>query len=116
MFRKVNVVIGVMMASVSAADAADASGNFRMYMSYSCGAYADARHGNTHLGNALEAWIGGWLSGINWNAPSGDILNGSDLKGVYVWLDNYCQQNPLDKFGTAAYWLVRELEAKQQSK
>jgi hypothetical protein len=115
MFQKVSVVAGIMMmASVSAANAADASGRFRMYMSYSCGAYADARRGDTHLGNALEARVGGWISGVNWHDPSGDILNGSDLDGAFVWLDNYCQQNPLDKFNDAAKRLVRELEAKQQ--
>lgn len=113
MFRKVSVVIGfVMMASVGAADAGE---SMRVYMNYGCGAYVDARRSDTQLSNFLEAWIGGWISGINRKLPSGDILNGSSLKGAYILFDNYCQQNPLDMLSTAAIRITNELESKQQS-
>ncbi len=57
------------------------------------------------------AWIDGFISGINYQDAEkkmrGDNINPETVK---QWLVNYCRENPLDMFFTAAIKLAKELE------
>jgi hypothetical protein len=33
-----------------------------------------------------------------------------------MWLENYCREHPLHKYGTAVIYLVNSLTAKEQTK
>jgi hypothetical protein len=42
-----------------------------------------------------EAWLVGYLSGMA-SGSRKDALKGSTASSFFVWMDNYCQVNPLD--------------------
>ena len=80
--------------------------------------------------NHREAWLVGYMSGLNkmnWvrePAPSGDpwslvsplLLYGDPLHKVnsaeqmLLWMDNYCNKNPLSNISIGGFELFRELE------
>ena len=76
----------------------------------SCGAWTEARKNNKLDSLAYETWVQGFLSGINSTGVMGiDILESGDHENWLVWIDNYCQQKPLDKIYTGVSQLADEL-------
>jgi hypothetical protein len=61
------------------------------------------------MGERMESWAIGFVSGSNWSSKGKDELEGINADAVYSWLDNYCRQNPLDRFPTAVNRLAQEL-------
>ena len=67
-----------------------------------------------------EAWLTGYLSGLNWmhsvNDPKGKIpdpLNKvNSAEQMFLWMDNYCRKNPLNSASTGAQDLFIELMKK----
>jgi hypothetical protein len=55
-----------------------------------------------------EAWLMGYLSGRA-SALNKDFLKGTDNESIYVWIDNYCRDNPTKDVDDAAKELVKEL-------
>jgi hypothetical protein len=75
--------------------------------SQSCGTWTAGRRDRQALGS--EQWILGFLSGIGYVSlvPNGtNPLEGTDAKGVWAWVDNYCQTHPLDPIITAGIKFV----------
>jgi hypothetical protein len=66
----------------------------------SCESWAEHRpHG------AYTQWVLGFISGAAWRASSSetfDPLDGTNARGVWAWIDNYCAANPLEKIADAA--------------
>ena len=69
--------------------------------------------------NPFEAyargWLLGYLSGFNvmldvMDAPAPDHLISPSPKQIYLWVDNYCKQNPLATIDRAGNDLFIELE------
>jgi hypothetical protein len=66
---------------------------------------------------AREAWLTGYLSGLNWmhvaNEPkekiSGPLSKVNSLDQMTLWMDNYCTKNPLSSASTGAVKLFLEL-------
>jgi hypothetical protein len=58
----------------------------------------------------MEAWVQGYLSAAG-NYETNQ-LNKVDRQDFLVWLDNYCQNNPLKKVIDGAQALVHEIEKK----
>tara|TARA_Y100000296_G_scaffold52238_1_gene59834 strand:- start:403 stop:723 length:321 start_codon:yes stop_codon:yes gene_type:complete len=54
-------------------------------------------------------WVNGFVSAAGY---FGKELKEVDSDAMLVFMDNYCQQNPLNKIGDGAKALVRELESK----
>ena len=50
-------------------------------------------------------WVFGYLSGVQEVVA----LNSTDNVAIMVWINNYCQANPLNDIGTAAQKLLIEL-------
>ena len=77
----------------------------------SCGAWSQLRGLQvTQPAKAVPLnWILGYLSGRA-AATGFDLLDVVDIESASVWIDNYCQANPLDFLGTAAARLGDELE------
>jgi hypothetical protein len=51
----------------------------------------------------VESWVMGFLSGIGFErSPEVEPLHGIDADGVWAWIDNYCQANPLKDIAVAA--------------
>lgn len=58
-----------------------------------------------------EAWLGGFLTGLNVNDDSDqDILGAVDMDTVIVWTDRYCAQNPSRSLKDAGQGLYMELK------
>lgn len=55
-----------------------------------------------------ENWIIGYLSGIAVITNS-DFLIGVEAESIYLWMDKYCQKNPLNQIGDGGYDLAKEL-------
>ncbi|WP_176481650.1 hypothetical protein [Pseudomonas sp. HAR-UPW-AIA-41] len=79
----------------------------------SCGEWVEERRENTY--HATLHWIQGFLSAYNAYVYSGTnpdgVFGGADYKAIAVWMDNYCQKNPLSTPYTGAELLIKELEA-----
>ena len=58
--------------------------------------------------NADRAWVLGFLSGVNFSDRIGYIGKGTDAKGIFVWIDRYCKNNPMKTISSAATALVDE--------
>ena len=71
----------------------------------SCGGWVEARKG-TPIKQLVEDWGLGYLSGVAMWTPESPLDN-LDPAAVFVWLDNYCQQRPLEQFKSALDAFVR---------
>ena len=66
---------------------------------------------------AVESWFAGYMSGINMMyvtySKREDALNKVDsLDQMILWMDNYCNKNPLNRASTGALELFLELAKK----
>jgi hypothetical protein len=72
----------------------------------SCGAYVEARSNANDQGIDYGMWLTGYLTVINQYRLSDDgmpsILEGTDVQGALLWLENYCRTNPTVSFIDAA--------------
>jgi hypothetical protein len=69
-----------------------------------------------------QTWLFGFISGLNAmndfhafsrGQPQQDLLKKlSSSDQLVVWMDTYCQRNPLSKLGEAGFILLRELGSK----
>lgn len=67
--------------------------------SSSCGRWTTVRRERSE-GHAwgYEQWLLGYISGVAVGNGHPDVFNplsGTDLDGVWAWVDNYCRTNPL---------------------
>lgn len=64
-----------------------------------CGEWVAARRGGTASSAGavnMEGWILGYLSG-NADALNIDILRNVSAESIFLWMDNYCKANPLER-------------------
>jgi hypothetical protein len=66
-----------------------------------------------------RAWVLGYLSGLNTmhelNGNSNNPLSKvNSAEQIYVWMDNYCQKNPLNTVGDGGFQLFIELMKKSK--
>lgn len=58
-------------------------------------------------------WLLGFLSGLNVDERVGDSLaKTTSTKQIFLWMDNYCMNNPLKNVGEGAQVLMVELMKK----
>ncbi len=81
----------------------------------SCGQFLeDKEQLATLLDREYFAWAQGFLSAANaFVAHPKPYVDLSDIAGQKLWLENYCQQNPLDKFYVATVELWKDLAKRQ---
>lgn len=60
----------------------------------SCGQWVAGNSGRPYSQFTNRAWLLGYLSGLA-STSRKDILNGVDNESIFLWVDNYCQTNPL---------------------
>ena len=82
----------------------------------SCGQWVEDRKIDSHY--TQLNWVMGFISAYNYYVYTGTAPNGvfgaADPNAVAVWLDNYCQGNPLSTPYEGAISLVKELNARLQ--
>jgi len=96
------VLTGSALPPVKTASAATLMGTG---ITVSCGGWIEVRKG-TPVKPQLEDWALGYLSGVAMWTPESPLDN-LDPGAVFVWLDNYCQQRPLEPFKLALDNFVR---------
>jgi hypothetical protein len=79
----------------------------------SCGDWVQARRQPGPIKDAYSFWVLGFLSGSVVQTKQ-DVLRGVGPNAIETWVDNYCQQNPLDLLGAAAASLFEELGSRQR--
>jgi hypothetical protein len=72
---------------------------------------------NRTMGNKVSfqqrSWIAGYLSGYNVASNDPDFLvSKPDAAAIYIWIDNYCRNKPLDDLMHAVTALKDELVAR----
>jgi len=95
-------------ALLSTASHADYDYMIYGYPDTSCGTWTTERDKDSSEGWQLESWILGWISGAGW---AGDTeLKNTDSQALIQWINNYCQENPLDELIDGVKALTVELE------
>ena len=76
----------------------------------SCGECISERSsGNWH---SKGQWMLGVISAVGYYGVYD--LKRTDSRAFAVWIDNYCQKNPLDDFSKGVYSLIEELAKKKR--
>jgi hypothetical protein len=77
----------------------------------SCGQWLQYRTtGDKGNSFQLQAWIDGYLSGYNVASTDPDFLASQPAAvALYIWIDNYCRDKPLDVLTQAVTALKKEL-------
>lgn len=75
---------------------------------FSCGDWVQERKIDSARQILFRRWILGYLSGLA-SGLGKDILKGTGNESIYLWIDNFCQANPLKDSDDAANELFREL-------
>lgn len=73
----------------------------------SCGTWVEKRRSNDHFD--MAQWMLGYISAAGFYGPD---LRESEVQAFMTYLDNYCQQNPLQQFSGAVKRLITELKTK----
>jgi hypothetical protein len=72
-----------------------------------CGKYLEKSEA-LEFGHKMYAL--GYISSINlWKVPKKDILQDISAQQVWLYVENYCRKNPLDKINAALDTLIIEL-------
>lgn len=73
---------------------------------YSCGTWVEHRK-TSNAWYQYAAWVSGFISGAG---HSGEELKEVDERAIFVFVDNYCKQNPLNPIVEGAKALLIEIE------
>jgi len=73
-----------------------------------CGSWLQARERRTAYTVAYETWVTGFLSGAAFVENTSYLSNREDA-GLYLWVGNYCRQNPLESIFQATDALRKHL-------
>lgn len=81
--------------------------------SYDCGEWVVDSKSN----NSMRSWLLGYMSGLatmhELNDRNDDPLGKiNSAKQIYIWMDNFCQKNPLKKISSGGVELFLELMKK----
>src|SRR5438128_1255268 len=98
---------------------ADADGNYTIVgVGFdSCGRYVQETRRGPSSSFPYRGWIGEYLTAVNLSTPNTYHIAGTtDLDGLMLWLENYCNKNPLKPFYNAVENLINELYPKRTTK
>lgn len=59
--------------------------------------------------NHWKSWISGYISGLN--EARSRYTGNVDMDGMYLWMQNYCKDHPLDLLANSFHELDRKLGA-----
>jgi hypothetical protein len=106
-------VLSLLLGAAPPANAYDSDGvNAVMGVgNESCGSYIDARRHDNDI--RYRAWLGGFLSYASIEIHGvKDILEGTDIPGAMLRLENYCKLHPTKYFADAAIeFVISQMEA-----
>jgi hypothetical protein len=81
-----------------------------------CGTWVKQRQGKNQEATLSQIWLNGLLTGLNiMGAAQGrkDFLSSiKSTEQLYLWLDNYCRNNPMNDLALGGLALALELSKK----
>ena len=81
--------------------------------SESCGKWTAEKENDTDLQVVFKGWLNGYLTAYAfWVEKGSGPVNETDVFGARAWVDNYCQEYPLDFVADAASALIYAIKAK----
>ncbi len=79
----------------------------------SCGTWNADRQRNQPLSQQSQAWVLGFVTAYNvYQRSAGNMSIPTDTRRLMVWVDNYCDANPLKDIVDAAKTLIDEYEGR----
>jgi len=104
------IMLVLSFAITTSATAADSK---RVYVTQgvrSCGEWVKNRKIASWEDSVMRAWIAGYITAYNLQTPDvKSILGSTDLESVLLWMDKYCQENPLKGLAQGMQVLTDEL-------
>lgn len=87
---------------------------------YTCGNYLKTQE-RANSGDEVEAakflgmlnWFYGFATSVSLSTDI-DLIDDDNSDAIVSWFDNYCKENPLDKFFLASVHLLGELKDKRE--
>lgn len=110
MLRRLSLAL-VAASACGSTQAMDDNGNYAIwgFGNKSCNAYASSRAADEAL--EFRHYIMGYLTAYNTLSPNTPNITGrKTLPELAEWLDDYCEQNPMDSFDRALKMLVTDVE------
>jgi len=103
---------GAMIAGLAFVLASSAFGQARLigYGVYSCGTFLRSQSSGENV-RSYEIWAQGYLSAANFEKGLGDGSGVSleNWDGIWILIENYCRENPLELFATSVAITALEL-------
>ena len=105
-------------APLPAAAAAADEGKYAIlgHGAVSCGIWTQGRRPLLRDGSQLmrEAWVLGYITAVSWSLPADrgvvrNLAEGTDVDGIFAWIDNYCAAHPPELLGYSIAILAGEL-------
>jgi len=104
------IVLVLSFAITTPVIAADKDSMYSTQGSKSCGEWVDARKEEDWRFASLTGWIAGYITAYNKQTPGVfSILKTTDMKSISLWMDKYCQENPLNNLADGMEVLTHEL-------
>ena len=80
----------------------------------SCGEWTNERGTPLGYGTNMEGWLLGFVTAHNMNLPKDagafrNLAENTDYLGLFAWMDNYCEEHPMELIYEAAMSIVAEL-------
>ena len=115
------IAIGVLMATnlTASEELQTTNENFKFIAGaggFSCGKLIAVKIEGERFDQLYFFWAQGFLSGMNFQYLRTEefATNLSDHDAHRIWLENYCEENPLDTYALAVRKLWRELRIRQK--
>lgn len=82
----------------------------KVYGVRDCGEWIN-RKKNVYSELSVQAWLAGYMSGLSMAHPLNDNPLGktNSVDQIFLWMDNYCQKNPLNDISDGGDALFIEL-------
>lgn len=107
-----DVLIALLVSALTLpAMASDENGYYSAKGARSCGDWVMARkENNSWDAFSMKGWIAGYFTAFDMQTEGVySILGSTGDESVYLWMDKYCQENPLKNMGVAMEQLTSEL-------
>jgi hypothetical protein len=103
-----SVLVALLLASFDAR-AQDIPVSIFTYEDVSCGAWVKSAN-NTSARAQYDSWFRGFVSGYNFGNPKNQVRGRlPNDQTLFLFIDQYCRENPLNPFVSAAFKLVETL-------
>jgi len=90
--------------------ARDKNNRYEVQGGSSCGEWVKNRKEDDWISLANQTWISGFITAFNDFVPDVySILGNTDKDSVHLWMDKYCQENPLKSVTSGMHDLTIEL-------